>query len=58
MRLIVLDTSTTSEAPDTVIVSSTPPTFSWALIVAVKSVSSTMPSRTNVLKPGSVNVTL
>ena len=58
VRLCVLCTSTTGDAPDTVTVSSMPPTRICALIGAVKSDSSTMPSRTKVLKPGSVNVTL
>ena len=53
----VLDTSTTGDAPVTVTVSSRTPTRISTLIVAVKSVGSSMPSRTNVLKPASVNVT-
>src|SRR6185436_9580943 len=55
--VVVLDTSTTGEAPETVIVSSRAPTPSSALSVAVNSDGSTRPSRLNVLKPGSVNVT-
>ena len=49
--------STVGASPDTVIVSSTPPTRSSALTVAVNDAVSSMPSRFTVLKPGSVNVT-
>ena len=43
--------------PVTVIVSSTAPSFISASIVAVNEPVSSMPSRLNVLNPGSVNVT-
>ena len=56
--LVTLCTSTSGVAPDTVIVSSSAPTFRSALTVAVKFPVSSMPSRLNVLKPGSVNVTV
>src|SRR6185503_15076920 len=49
---------TTGEAPETVIVSSREPTPSSALRVAVNSDGRTRPSRLNVLKPVSVNVTV
>ena len=51
-------TSTIGEAPVTVIVSSTVPTCSWPLMFAVASPDSTIPSRTKVLKPGRVKVTV
>ena len=38
----------------TVTVSSSPPTTSWTSSVTVSAVRSVTPSRTNVLKPGSV----
>ena len=44
--------STTGLCPDTVIVSSTPPTLSSALIVAVKLAGRSTPSRFTVPKPG------
>ena len=50
--------STSGDSPVTVIDSSSVPTFSSALIVAVKSVVSTMPSRFTVPKPASANVTV
>ena len=51
-------TSTIGEAPVTVTVSSIEPTRSSILIVDVKLVGSSTPSRTMMLKPGSVKVTL
>ena len=51
-------TSTTGDSPETVTDSSTAPTRSSALTVAVKFDGSSMPSCTNVLNPGIVNVTL
>ena len=54
---VALFTSTTGDAPVTVTVSSSEPTFISAVTVAVKSAGSSMPSRLIVLKPGSVNVT-
>ena len=51
-------TSTTGDAPVTVIVSSRAPTPSSAFSVAVNSDGRMTPSRLNVLKPVSVNVTL
>jgi len=48
-------TSTTGDCPETVTDSSSPPTFSSALIVAVKLAGNSIRSRVNVLKPGSVN---
>ena len=53
----VFVTSTTGEAPDTVMVSSRLPTRSSALTGASKLPLSTMPSRLTVLKPASENVT-
>ena len=50
-------TSTTGAWPETVIVSSTEPSFISASTVAVNEPVSSMPSRLKVLKPGSVNVT-
>jgi hypothetical protein len=58
VRLIVLCTSTTGDAPETVTVSSRLPILSCAMMVAVNSDSSTIPSRRKWLKPGSENVTL
>ena len=51
-------TSMTGLAPETVTVSSTAPTVIVASTFAEKPVAISMPSRTNVLKPGSVNVTV
>ena len=51
----VLCTSTTGDWPDTVTDSSSAPTFMSALMVAVKLVGSSIPSRLNTLKPGNVN---
>jgi hypothetical protein len=45
-------------SPETVMVSSTPPTRMSALTVAVKAVVRTIPSRRTVLNPGKVKVTL
>ena len=45
-------TSTSGVWPDTVIVSSSAPTFMSALTVAVKFAGSSMPSRTTVENPG------
>src|SRR5262245_33142351 len=53
----VVCTSTTGEAPETVIDSSREPTFRSALMVAVKLVGSSTPSRLNVENPLRVNVT-
>jgi hypothetical protein len=50
--------STVGDSPETVIVSSRVPTFSSALMVAVKFAGSSILSRLTVLNPGSVNVTL
>jgi hypothetical protein len=50
--------STTGAAPETVIVSSTVPTFRSAFTVAVKPVVNSTPSRFTVLKPGKVKVTM
>jgi hypothetical protein len=47
--------SITGLAPLTVIVSSIPPTCNWASTVAVKPLVNAIPSRTNVLNPGSTN---
>ena len=51
-------TSTSGDDPDTVIVSSSDPTFMSAFTLAVKSVDSSIPSRFTVEKPGSVKVTV
>ena len=56
--LVRLCTSTSGDAPDTVIVSSSAPTFRSPLMVAVKLPVSSMPSRRTVLNPGSENVTV
>jgi hypothetical protein len=45
-------TSTTGVSPETVIVSSSAPTFISALICTVPAPASSMPSRLNTLKPG------
>ena len=58
VRVVMFCTSTTGDSAETVIVSSTAPTFISPLIVAVKSDVSSIPSRLTVLKPGSVNVRL
>ncbi len=50
--------STSGVAPETVMVSSTAPTFNSAFTFAVKSVVSSMPSRFTELKPGRTNVTV
>ena len=50
-------TSTTGAWPETVMVSSTEPSFISASTVAVNDPVRSMPSRLNVLKPGSVKVT-
>jgi hypothetical protein len=52
-----LCTSTTGVSPDTVTVSSRAPTFKSPFTVAMNVAVSSMPSRLNVLKPGSENVT-
>ena len=49
-------TSITGLAPETVTVSSMEPTVIWPSTLAVKSDTSSIPSRTNVLNPGNVNV--
>ena len=51
-------TSTTGDAPVTVMVSSSAPTPSSALSVAVNSDGSCRPSRRKVLKPVNENVTV
>ena len=56
--LLPLCTSTIGDSPETVMVSSTEPTFSSALTVAANDPASSMPSRLTVLKPGQGNVTL
>ena len=56
--LVTLCTSTSGVAPETVIVSSSAPTFRSALTVAVNVPVSSIPSRFTALKPGSVNVTV
>jgi hypothetical protein len=53
----VEDTSTTGASPETVIVSSRPPTRSSAFTVALNDPVSSMPSRLTVEKPGRLNVT-
>jgi len=50
--------STSGDAPLTVMVSSSAPTFSSTLMGAIKPAASSMPSRRNALKPVSVNVTV
>ena len=50
--------STTGDAPVTVTVSSMVPTFISPFTIAVNPVVNSMPSRLNVRKPGSVNVTV
>ena len=50
--------STNGAAPETVTVSSSPPTFNSAFTVAVNAAGNSRPSRFNVLKPASVNVTV
>ena len=50
-------TSTIGEAPVTVIVSWTAPTFMSTFTVAANDPASSMPSRFTVLKPDSANVT-
>ena len=52
-----LRTSTIGDAPDTVTVSSSWPTASSTLTVAVNEAPNRMPSRRTVRKPGSVKVT-
>ena len=54
----VLCTSTIGLSPVTVTVSSSVPTRNSALTVDTKSAGSTRPSRTKVLKPGSLKLTL
>ena len=49
-------TSTTGDSPETVTVSSSAPTASDAFTCTAASPISTIPSRMNVLNPGSVNV--
>ena len=58
VRVPVDVTSTMGDAPDTVIVSSSEPTFKSALRVIVKFAGSSTPSRETVEKPASVKVTL
>ena len=58
VRAVMLCTSTIGDSAETVIVSSSAPTLSSALIVAVKSAVSSTPSRFTTLKPGSVKVTV
>ena len=54
----MLCVSTIGDSAETVIVSSSAPTFRSALIVAVKSDVSSTFSRFTTLKPGSVKVTV
>ena len=54
---VMFEVSTSGVCPDTVTVSSSPPTFSSTFKIAVKLGPSSRPSRLKVLKPGSVNVT-
>ncbi len=54
--LVVLCTSTVGDAPETVRVSSSDPTFSSVFTVIVKSDGSSMPSRLTVEKPSSEKV--
>ena len=58
VRVVMLWVSTTGDSAETVIVSSSAPTFRSALIVAVKSDVSSTFSRFTTLKPGSVKVTV
>ena len=51
-------TSTCGVSPETVIVSSSAPTFRSALIVTTTSDGTSMPSRRTVLKPARENVSL
>ncbi len=51
--LVVLDTSTTGDAPETVTVSCSDATCSWTLTVAVNPRFTTMPSRTTLENPES-----
>ena len=53
----VFCTSTTGDAPDTVTVSSSAPTFISALIGTVTLAGTITSARLNVLNPGRVNVT-
>ena len=53
-----LCTSTIGDSPETVMVSSRPPTDITASTLAVNCADKTTPSRTNVEKPGSVNSTV
>ena len=53
----MLCTSTIGDAPDTVIVSVTPPTDRLASIWAVNEPVSSTPSRLTWVNPGSANVT-
>ncbi len=54
----VLRTSTSGAAPETVTVSSSWPTDSSTLTVAVNEAPRRMPSRRTVLNPGNENVTV
>ncbi len=56
--LVTLCTSTSGVVPETVIVSSSAPTFRSAFTVAVNVPDSSIPSCFTALKPGSVNVTV
>ena len=56
--LVVLCTSTTGDAPVTVSVSSSAPTFISAFTVMVKSDGSSRPSRLTVENPPSVKVSV
>src|SRR6059036_513925 len=57
-RVVMFWRSTTGVAPVTVTVSSTAPTRSWTSTFAANPVVNPIPSRTTVLKPVSVKVTL
>jgi hypothetical protein len=58
VREVMLCVSTIGDSPVTVIVSFSAPTFISASTVAAKFDVSSMPSRTTVEKPASVNVTV
>ena len=55
---VTVSTSISGLSPVTVMVSSTPPTVIWTSTLAEKVAVSVMPSRTTMVKPGRVNVTV
>ena len=55
---LVAEVSMTGEAPETVTVSCSDATWSWAFTVALKPSEIWMPSRLTVLKPGSSKVSV